>query len=183
MHRSLLFVFSVALTSTVLIGCEGGDEVFSSLGKSNAQLDPIMQAMAPVCSGQGVPGTGLYSSGGPHHAVLLSSAGGKHDWSYALPGDWWPVEVSDTELVVCVGDESRTYVGSAYYGAGGAWECKMYKKSVHVDIREAGTARIVAQTDLVSWPPEPPDYDGPAELEASEVEYSALETWLLSIVQ
>jgi len=66
----------------------------------------IAQALAPVCSGQGVQEAAEYTGGpGPHTTVVLDSSGGLYESPRGLGPGWNPSSVSDTELVLCVGEE------------------------------------------------------------------------------
>ena len=78
------------------------------LGTPRAGIDPaIAEALAGVCSGQGVQGAAEYTGGrGPHTTVVLGPSGGLYESPRGLGPGWNPSSVADTELVLCVSEET-----------------------------------------------------------------------------
>jgi len=74
--------------------------------KADHALSSIFTALEPVASGAGVPEAAAYApdDSRPHLFVILEPSGAPHAWNYHLPITWWPQALSETELVIVIGE-------------------------------------------------------------------------------
>ena len=102
----------------------------------------IAQALAPVCSGQGVQEAAEYTGGsGPHTTVVLDSSGRLYESVRGFGSGWNPGSVADTELVLCVREETTESPlcpdGSRLDNVAGRY----------ADLFEARTGRLIQRFD------------------------------------
>jgi hypothetical protein len=158
------------------------DEVFI-----DPELDPILEAMAPVCFGQGILAAASFNGYPIHKIVLLNSDGSKSKWSYQLSKSWMPTCVEETQLVVCLGKQHKGTLSTCSYSMIPYGPTTNYLERVgwmiKVDLREARSGLIISSTELSTPLPECPktvkfnqttlvdEYD-------HKIELSALEKWL-----
>jgi hypothetical protein len=72
--------------------------------------DKVIAACAASCAGEVVAGAAPYAGPNPHPVVLLDPMGGESEWIDLLPREWWPVEVSDVQLVAVLGFEEEVVI-------------------------------------------------------------------------
>ncbi|HSJ28801.1 MAG TPA: hypothetical protein VLB67_11365, partial [Acidimicrobiia bacterium] len=72
--------------------------------------DKVIAACAPSCAGELVVGAAPFAGPNPHPVVLLDPLGGESEWIDLLPREWWPVEVSDVQLVAVLGFEEEVVI-------------------------------------------------------------------------
>lgn len=110
-------------------------------------LDSVRSALASVCNGVGVERAKPYepnkSCSAPHRVVLMDEAGNEHEWSNKIPSSWRPTSVEDTELVLCVGSETKYISDTCSYNIGPKITAYSYYRMVTV--REAKTGTILDQ--------------------------------------
>ncbi|MDX9710846.1 MAG: hypothetical protein RBT64_14980, partial [Trichloromonas sp.] len=150
-------------------------------------LPSILEALAPVASGQGVPDALPYVSDQnelPKLVILDKSnprqytSGYKH-WNWYLPTDWLPVSLDETDLVVVV-KEKEINLGSQTYTAGPS--ITRYRWDLEVVVREAYSGIIVNSGILQG--PEPENFPKVAPLEKTRIDGDTvsivdLEEWLV----
>ena len=141
-----------------LTGCEGGDDD----GGGNVD-GAILKAMAPVCSGQGVPSAAAYRhiAAAPSPIVLLKNDGGSHFWTDDIPIAWCPNIVEECQLVASATKDYLVLINSQSYsqypfGGGSGHIIHRYRKDIDVTIYEAKTGSIVSQTPLQGTVPTKP---------------------------
>jgi len=130
-----------------------------------------------VCKGLGIPQAAAYQ-GNEHPVALLDSTGNKHAWSDELPIEWLPAVVEETQLVICVAEESEIKIETChYYGP----SIKRYRYELDVRLREAKTGKTVAVTTLHgSWPRacEHTESYWLTRLEGSHISFDQVQEWL-----
>jgi len=137
--------------------------------------------MAPVASGEGVPDAGVYNpdDSGHHRLVLLHDSGEPHEWNEFLPADRVPSSVSETELVILLGEEREVELDTRSYIGGPP--ITRYAFEIDVEIREARNARSLWAGSLRGYVPPFPER-APVQqtrLEGNHVSYHDLESVLL----
>lgn len=151
--------------------------------ESNHIDDQLLAAFSEVHDGKGVSQAAAFAGSGPHPIVLLTSSGGRCDWTDSVPLEWRSENMTDIQLVVTVGEEQEIILGSCDYTGGPS--ITRYQYSVEVNLREANTGKIVASTTLYGSEPR---HCGQTEersvtrLEGSRVQFDQLEEWLRQYV-
>jgi len=136
----------------------------------------ILEAFSDVSEGNGVVEAAIYEGHGLHTIVLLNSSGSPHPWTNKIPMEWRPVNVTDVELVVFVGDEKET-VETCYYDGP---SIKRYQWGLNVELLEAKTGEIVAGTTLYGYTRECWEIElyKTTEIRGAHVEFEKLKQWL-----
>lgn len=99
----------------------------------------IIDAMAIVCEGKGVPGAAAYSPGSSSQkVVLLDESGRRHPWTDLLPYEWWPKTIEETQLVACLGEEHEQFVDTCEYSGGQIVERYLYSMPIRVVAASTG---------------------------------------------
>jgi len=134
---SIFGLVCLVIISVFYVGCG------SRLSPQDTQ---IIEAMQPVAKGEGVAQAASYTrDGGINPVVLISSSGEIHGWTDDIPTEWKPTSVEETELVICVGEEEEKIIEVCeYYGP----SITRYQHYVEVELREARTGKLVANTIL-----------------------------------
>ena len=181
--KRILFRYSVLLIALLLLpwimGCARIRDLATPL--STSALPGILEAMSPVVRGDGVPEAGAYNPDkpGPHRLVLLYTSGDPHPWNEMVPIERIPRSVSETELVVLLGQEREVELDTHSYVGGPP--ITRYAFEIDVEIREAQTGRIL-WTGILRGPVPPFPEQAPVQqirLEGSHVGYDDLESVLL----
>jgi hypothetical protein len=157
------------------------DEVFF-----DPELDPILEAMAPVCFEQGILKAGSFSGSPPHKIILLNSSGDKHTWSYSLPKHWWPTSIEETQLVACASEQKKETLSSCTYILIPSSQTAYLNRigwRMKVELREARTGFIIASTELYTPLPACPStwtFNGTNSTQElkDKVKLTDLEEWL-----
>ena len=170
MRTSTVVLLTLAAFGLLLAGC------------SNPHAE-VQAALAPACSGQGVPEAAAYAGGGVHPVVLLSADGTSHSWSGDLPDEWYPETVQTAQLVACVEEEQERSIEVCLYNGP---SITRYRYTVAVRIVEARTGGQVGSTVLQGSSPrecrQSEDYDL-TRLEGSHVSFSAAADWMRTHVE
>jgi hypothetical protein len=193
LHGICISVTALTLLSTT--GCNAGPNLSASPTHTptpiptlapTPDIPSIISAMSPVVSGQGLPEAALYDPNkpGPHHVVILTTAGLAYsNWNELLPYDWSPSSVDETELVVLIGPERERALQTQQYERpdnATLYDVTAYSPEVDVELREARTGRTLATSTFTGSDPRPfPESlaESITRLEGSVV-YTALEDWL-----
>ena len=136
------------------------DEMLESAASWNSvrleSLEQILEAMAEVCDGTGVPEAAAYpGEAWPHPLVVLMETGEAPDWYYNLEG-WHPTAIRFTELVACAGEEEERLIQTCYYQSfGGGWAPPIERFQYQQTVRlvAARTGYTVATITLQGDPP------------------------------
>lgn len=129
---------------------------------TGVEREPVQVALSQVCSdGKGVVEAASYDpqSSNVHRIVILSANGEPHEWSTRLPYELFPRNVSEAELVACVGDQVEERIETCRYRdrfGGNTVTIERFQYRRSFQIREARTGKIVAQETVTSAPPECP---------------------------
>jgi hypothetical protein len=169
MRRSLLPLLCLVLAGALLSGC-------------SSQQARLEESLAVVCQGQAVSEAAVYTGGGPHPIVLLSSSGGHHSWSSQLDNTWLPESVSEAQLVACVGEQEERSIEVCHYNGP---DITRYVYQVSVRIVAAQTGVTVATETFAGDRPrecrQTEDYDL-TRLEGSDVSYGDIRSWMSTYV-
>lgn len=105
--------------------------------------DDVYHDLSPVCSGEGIPEAKGFDPDAEIHPTIVMTMSGEY-WKsrYGLGDGWTPTSVSETQIVICIGEEtSRSVVICGYEFTGlatrRAW------------IRDAKTGEVYIFRDLV----------------------------------
>ena len=184
--KYVIRVSSLVILMLFLITDCKKDEVFA-----DPELDPILEAMAPVCFGQGILAAASFTGSPVHKIVILNYDGSKNNWSYQLSKNWVPKNVEETQLVVCLGSQHKETLSTCGYSITPYDPITNHLERVgwmmQVDLREARSGFIISSTELETPLPECPktvnfsqttivdEYD-------EKIKLSALEQWLKPFV-
>jgi hypothetical protein len=112
----------------------------------------LTAALASACRGGAVAGAGALDTSGSHmnHLVVLDADGNEQAWTGYPPIAWRPLSLSDTELVACISDETRTEIQVCDYVNGP--DIHRYRVTRTVRIVEAATGRTVVEFTVSDEP-------------------------------
>lgn len=165
LRRALLPLLCLVLAGALLSGC-------------SSQQARLEESLAVVCQGQAVSEAAVYTGGGPHPIVLLSSSGEHHSWSSQVDDTWLPETVSEAQLVACVGEQEEQSIEVCHYNGP---DITRYVYRVSVRIVAAQTGATVATEAFVGDPPrkcrQSEDYDL-TRLEGPDVSYEDISSWI-----
>jgi WD40 repeat protein len=177
----MITIISIAMLFLSSTGCSPTQKG-TALPSPTSAIPAIISALLPVVNGQGVPEAAAYDSHapGPHPMVILSTSGLPYkDWNDDDPYGWISTSLSETELVVMIGEEREKEWSQQAYNIGPNITAFVYE--VDLELREARTGKILATTTykgaLPPWFP----YSAPIEqtrIEGSHLSHEGLETWL-----
>lgn len=145
--------------------------------------DQLLAAFSEVHDGKGVSQAAKFAGSSPHPIVLLTSSGGRCDWTERIPLEWRSKNITDIQLVVTVGEEQEIILERCDYIDGPS--ITRYQYSVEVNLREANTGKIVASTTLYGSEPrlcKQVEERSVTRLEGSHVQFDQLEEWLRQYV-
>lgn len=151
--------------------------------------EPIEIALSQVCSGKGVIEAAAYDSEGTniHPIVILLANGEPHEWTIQLPENWFPKNVSEAELVACVGDQVDIKIQTCNYGNFGIKSTTItrYQIKRSFQIREAKTGNVVAEETITgTMPPKCPETtENGGRLDGSQLDYAWFSEYISSLVQ
>lgn len=182
MDRGLLWVIIFVLIIAVVgVWC-----TIVELGNRVIEIEfdsQILEAFLEVHEGNGIIEAAAYEGEGPHPIVLLNSSGKKHWWTDRIPMDWRPINVSDVELVVIVGEIESIVLETCHYYTGPDVERIAFYR--HVELIEAKTGEMVAETTLYGPGPRPCmkfELESTTAIYGSGVSFGQLKEWLESYV-
>ena len=128
-----LALIGIALVGIGTVGCGTGPRVEQQL----------VDALSPVCEGQGIEKAAAYTGGpGPHPVVLLDWSGSRHSWTDRVPREWWPTPLSPPQLVACVGEQEEDEIETCDYNTGP--DVVRYRHQVALRLVEARTGQTLA---------------------------------------
>jgi peptidylprolyl isomerase len=153
----------------VIVACDPGPEVDRQ----------TLEALAPVCEGQGIEEAAAFEGENLHPVVLLKSSGGIHSWTDKLPIEWWPTPLNPPQLVVCVEKEDKVVIQTCDY-AGGS-DITRYKYEVELRLVEARTGEEVDRVVFSGSDPracKQSERQSVRELTGSHLEFGPAQAWL-----
>jgi hypothetical protein len=135
------------------------------------------ESFSMVAGGSGNPLAATYG-GSEHPVILIGTDGNEHEWSSLLSSAWLSASEEEVQLVLCVGPEEKKVIQTCLYDGP---DITRYQYYINVQLREAKTGRIVAQTKIYGSMPracqQTEDY-WLTELYGSHVDILQLEEWL-----
>jgi hypothetical protein len=164
---------------------DDGDKPATAVAKETKAAPktvPFPKGLLPALQGNPVPEAAGYVAGlGPHRMAIFKYNGDLHyDWQEMLDPEWQAESVRHTELVVMVGKDVKTNLGTTYY-PNNAPPVTRYQYELEVRVIEPKTGRALVQQRFRSTP------RGIRRLEAWEltalgapVSFSTVFNWLKS---
>ena len=108
--------------------------------------------LIPAARAKPVPNAMEYKPGpDPHRIFVMYTTGQVHPWQESMSGDWQAESVSETELVVVVGNQRKTYLGITTY-ASGAPPITRYQFELEISVIAAKTGQIMANRTFRNVP-------------------------------
>lgn len=112
----------------------------AALGKRLRFPDDL--ASATISRPRPILQTAAFSPGpGVHKIAVLKPGGQMHEWQDYIPEEWRASRVEDTELVVVVGGQKKTFVDEIHFQAGPP--IKRYMFDLVVSVVEPKTAQVI----------------------------------------
>lgn len=117
-------------------------------------LAPILESVAPVAKGQGIPEAGSYNPDevGPHNLLVLNADGSPHRWNESLPPQWKPSSLGEVELVAVIFPQTEIALDTELYSSG---LVTRYRLVQDVEVREARTGNTIWKGTLKGNAPGP----------------------------
>jgi hypothetical protein len=189
MHTRLavtLVIVSLA-GAGLLVGCAGGPGTSPAPAVPTALADVCRNGLDSFKAPTGAPGAGAAVIGGRNHLVILSSRGEEIPMTNAVPAEWHPATLADTEFVACVSDNVADEFEICTYTPSG--EVTRVRYSTIVTVYEAATGREVWIDGLPSLrvdgsdPPQcPQENPTSSRLEGERVDWAAVQPRLEGLV-
>jgi hypothetical protein len=143
----------ILLTLSIVFICGCGGLIFLVYWANTYESDlipverEVYQDLSPVCKGEGVPEARAFDPNADIHPTIVITEDGKY-WKsrfgfqgYDAGDGWAATSVSETEIVICIGEEKgRTLVCSQYKYLG--------QLSRTVEIRLARTGEVMGSDHL-----------------------------------
>lgn len=182
-----LWIVSLA-TVGLLVGCGGNSgtkpEPVVPAALRESLADFCRNASNPVTPFGGVPGAGHVIAEGRNHLVALDASGSESPWAAAMPADWRPATLADTELVACVQDNFPVLLETCTYLPAG--KVTRVRFSTFAEVFEAATGRKVTQPHLAfdgsDPPPCPETNPSDTTLEGERIQWATVQPRLESLV-
>lgn len=132
-------------------------------GQIDSNLLGIIKLVSPVIEGQGIANAGYFdpSSPEPHKLIVLYENGLPYPEIEALPNEWLPTSLSETELVVILGEEDAQMIDSEDYTIEkgiGTITIERFQYQCDITVLEARTGAYVSAGILRGS--EPPGFPG-----------------------
>ena len=98
----------------------------------------------------GAPGRRFKAEAHTHKMAVLKTTGALHPWQDHLKEEWQAERVEETELVLVVGEQKKTFIDLIHFQEGPP--VARYKHAVEVSMVEAKTGKVLANRVIVNMP-------------------------------
>lgn len=107
--------------------------------------------LAPAARGLAAPQAAAFNAKASTHKItILDTTGALHAWQEYLAEEWQAERVEETELVLVVGPQRKTFVDTVHFAQGPP--VSRYKHEVEASVVEAKTGKVLANRVFVNMP-------------------------------
>ncbi len=183
LKKKIMAVYLVGLFCMCLLcSCIENEEEDSDAPEAVINAPAFTGEFTDVCNENGNEAAHPYvDEEGVHPVILLTEAGGDHEWTNKLSPQYQPASATDTELVVCIGAQTPVDIGTCDYTRGCTIDVYIYE--IEVSLIEAKTGElidvIVFQGNSRACPESMSSCD---DIYGEKVTFQAFMNWLVGYV-